>query len=144
MASYAYPEREIAEGKGLAILAYVGVLINVLGGYFAGSTVALTGLVLVLFPLFMAKDNGFVRFNVNQALVTILLNIAIIVVFALIVKIVNVIPVYFVRQILGIVFGILELGCYVPSVLLAAFGIVNTTKGVAKDLPVIGKIKLFR
>ena len=144
MATYAYPEKDIAEGKGLAILAYVGVLINIIGGYFAGSTVALTGLVLVLFPLFMAKDNGFVRFNVNQALVTILLNIAIMIVFVLLTKVVSIIPLSFVRKILGIVMGILELGCYVPSILLAVFGIVNTTKGVAKDLPVIGKIKLFR
>ena len=82
--------------------------------------------ILLLIPLFMAKDSKFVRFHVNQGLILFICSIV----------------VYVVGRIfpgLSTILWILDVAIFV----LAIMGIVNVVKGRAKELPVIGKYRII-
>ncbi len=113
-----YDAKDIEQNKVMAVLAYFGPL--------------------CLVPIFGAKDSKFARFHANQGLVLLLACIA----WSIASSIVNTIilaiswKLYFITGIisfLSIVFAI-----------LAIIGIVNAAGGKAKELPVIGKIKLLK
>lgn len=118
---------DIEKNKGMAILAYLSWL--------------------VLIPIFAAKDSKFARYHVNQGLV---LAIAEIVWWAVqgvvlgIVKSIFVIAFGYsllgVYSLIAILFGLLNL----LFLAMAIIGIVNVANGRAKELPVIGKIKLIK
>ncbi len=82
---------------------------------------------LVLIPLFAAKDSKFARYHCNQGLVLAIAEILI--------GILGYIP--FIGWIFSIVGGI-------ASFLLTIVGILNAANGKAKELPVVGKIKLLK
>lgn len=91
--------------KLMAILAYLGIL--------------------VLIPLFAAKDSKFARFHTNQGLI---LFICSVVIFCI-----GKIPG------LGAIAWILD----VAVVILAIIGIINAAKGNAKELPLLGKFRIL-
>ena len=95
--------------KFMGILAYLGVL--------------------VLFPLFLAKDSQFARYHTNQGLI---LFIA-----------------YLVLGILQKIFptGIISTILWICGVIVFIFtiiGIVNVCKGECKELPWIGKYRILK
>lgn len=92
--------------KVMAILAYFGILL--------------------LIPLFAAKESKFARFHVNQGLILLIISV---VLFA----VAKIIPS------LGVLIGLLDLAVLV----LAIIGIINAAKGQAKELPLVGKFRII-
>ena len=109
-----FEQEDIQSNKVMGILAYIGIL--------------------VLVPIFAAKNSKFARFNANQGLVLLIAEVAI----------------SFTATILGFipkVGGVLSWLVYllmIPCVILAVLGIVNAAKGQVKELPVIGKFKILK
>lgn len=81
---------------------------------------------LVLIPLFANKNSDFVRFHTNQGLVLLICNA--------IIGILSLIPV------IRIAAALLEIVAFIIMII----GIINVANGKAKELPIIGKIRLIR
>lgn len=109
-----YDQQDIEKNKLMAVLAYIGIL--------------------VLIPIFAAKDSKFARFHANQGLVLMIVEIAI----SVIIGILSWIPV--VGVIISIIGGLVGLCAFV----LAIIGIINAVNGKAKELPLIGKIRILK
>ncbi len=88
---------------------------------------AVLAYILFFIPLLAAKDSKFARFHTNQGFVLFLGGI--------IASVVAVIPVigWIVAPIAGLVITV-----------LAVIGIINALNGRAKELPVIGKLKILK
>ena len=97
---------DVEKNKVMAILAYIGIL--------------------VLIPIFAAKDSKFAKFHANQGLVLFLLAIVVSALAKL--------------NVIGWLFGIVD----VVVVILAVVGIVYAAQGKAKELPVIGNWKILK
>ena len=80
--------------------------------------------ILVLIPLLAAKDSSFARYHANQGLVLLIFHIIVL--------------------ILGKIWGLLGWVGGIIWFILAIIGIVNAAKGLAKELPVIGKYRLLK
>lgn len=108
---------DIQNNKVMAILAYLSWL--------------------VLIPLFAAKDSPFARFHVKQGLLlAICETIVIIAVNILTTIIVTLVPaLWFISTILSLL--------YIPFCVLAIIGIINAAQGKAKELPIIGGLKIL-
>ncbi len=114
-----YDQNDISSNKAMAILAYLSWL--------------------VLIPLFAAKDSKFARFHTNQGLVLAIAEIA----YAIVVAILNAIFIFIsfrLAAVMSTIFSIASLAFLV----LAILGIVNAANGKAKELPIIGSIKLLK
>ena len=101
-----FEEKDINANKVMAIIAYLGIL--------------------VVIPIFAAKDSKFARFHANQGLILLIA--------FLICSVISVIP------IVGI-FG------WVIDIILIVFmvkGIINAASGSAKRLPYIGKYEILK
>lgn len=95
-----FDSADIENNKVMAILAYLGIL--------------------VLVPIFAAKESPFARFHSNQGLIL---------------------------CIVGIVLGfipIIKWFAWIFELVFAVLGIMNAAKGLAKELPFIGKFKLLK
>ena len=104
--SEAMDPADVNGNKLMAILAYLGIL--------------------VLIPLFAAKESKFARFHTNQGLILLILEI---VIYA---------GCRFIR--LYTLMGLLDLVVFI----FALIGIINAAKGEAKELPYIGKYKILK
>lgn len=113
-----YDPQDIEENKFMAILAYFGIL--------------------VIIPILAAKDSKFARFHSNQGLVLCITAILYSLAYQIFAGVIISIS-YHLSWMVGIV-GLLGV------VLLIWFiiGIVNASKGRAKELPFIGHFKLLR
>ncbi len=109
-----FEPQDIENNKVMAILAYIWIL--------------------VLIPIFAAKDSKFARFHANQGLVLMIVET----IFGILIGILAKIPIL--SWIFGIIGGLVEL-C---AVILAILGIVNALNGKAKDLPVVGKFRILK
>lgn len=96
---------DISANKVMAILAYISIL--------------------VLIPLFAAKESKFARFHTNQGLILFICNIVI----------------YFISLIPGLkaIGWILS----VAALVFAIIGIIGAAKGETKELPLIGKYRII-
>ena len=102
-----FDPEDINKNKIFAILAYLGIL--------------------VLVPIFAAKDSKFAKFHANQGLLLFIAEIA--------GSVISIIP------ILGtLVSFVVSIACFA----LAIIGIINAAKGEAKELPVIGKYEILK
>ena len=104
--------KDIEQNKVMAILAYLWLL--------------------VLVPIFAARESKFATFHANQGLILAIAEIAL----GLVSLILSWIP------ILGILISIV---CWIAGLcllILAIIGIVNAANGKAKELPIIGKIRI--
>lgn len=122
---------DVQNNKVMAILAYIGIF--------------------VLIPIFGAKESKFARFHSNQGLVN-SLGLVIFGFMNLIMQSIwrvsswswSITPIYTINSVIftviNIVFGIISL----VFVALAVYGIVNAATGKARELPVIGRIKLLK
>ena len=103
----------------MAVLAYLGIL--------------------VLVPLFAAKDSKYARFHTNQGLVLAIAQFAWTFVSRIIVSAVGA-----VNETVSLIIGGV---CSLVNIAFAVFtiiGIINAAKGTAKELPVIGKITILK
>ena len=89
---------------------------------------------LVLIPLIAAPKSPFARFHANQGLILAIIEIA----FGIVLGALSLIPV------IGIVFNIILSLLGLVFLLFSILGIVNAANGKAKELPVIGKIRLIK
>lgn len=105
---------DVEKNKTLSILAYLSWL--------------------VLIPLFAAKDSRFARFHCNQGIVLAIAEIAVGIVLGLL----GMIP--YVGWVFTVLGSLVELVC----LLLAIFGIVNAANGKAKELPLVGGIRILK
>ena len=108
---------DIQNNKVMAILAYLSWL--------------------VLIPLFAAKDSAFARFHVKQGLLLAICEIIVAVVFTILNTILG--QIFIVWVILAIIQWIINIGFFVLSIM----GIINAAQGKAKELPIVGKIKIL-
>lgn len=116
--TYEFSADDVQKNKGMAILAYIGIL--------------------VLIPLFAAKDSKFARYHANQGLVLLIVNIA----YGILSGVIGALfgNLFFpLTMILGI-FRLLSL----VILALMILGIVNAAKGLAKELPIIGRYKVLK
>lgn len=114
----AFDSEDIEKNKSMAVLAYLGIL--------------------VLIPLFSAKESPYVRFHANQGLVlciaAILYSIACSIINAIILAISW--KLYFITSILGF--------AGIAFLVLAVMGIVNAVNGRVKELPLLGKYRIVK
>ena len=94
--------------------------------------------ILVLVPIFAAKNSKFARFNANQGLVLLIVQAIIVTILSIVATILGFIP--YVGKVLAAVLWLVEPVIFIPSVL----GIVNAARGKAKELPIIGGFKILK
>lgn len=113
-----YDPADVEKNKAMGVLAYLSWL--------------------VLIPIFAAKDSRFARFHANQGLVLFIASAIFGVARWILSEILLAISwrLYFVTIIISL-FGLVFLA-------LAIIGIVNAATGKAKELPVIGKIRILK
>lgn len=115
----AYDPRDIEQNKMMAILAYLWLLF--------------------LVPLLAAPQSRFARFHANQGLVLFIFEAGASIVLAILgVLLVLITPA------LSILMTILWLLVWLPSIGLVVLGIINASSGKAKELPLIGKIRILK
>ena len=87
---------------------------------------------LFLIPYLARQNSRFARFHVNQGMVLFIASLAVNVISSIISRI----PLI---RILSPVFTVVDIGIFV----LMIIGIVNAAQGKAKDLPVIGSLRIL-
>ena len=110
-----YDKQDIEKNKVMAILAYFGIL--------------------VLVPIFGAKDSKFARFHANQGLILFIIML----VLWVLGQICLAISLKF-YAIMSVLFMI----CYLVLAVLAIMGIINAARGKAKELPLVGKYRILK
>ena len=110
---------DIQNNKIMAVLAYIGILF--------------------LVPLLAAKDSKFARFHANQGLVLFLADIIGGIIIAIVSAILVWIPVigWLISLLISLLLSIMML-------VFMIIGIVNAAQGQAKELPLIGSIKIVQ
>ncbi len=113
-----FDPQDIEKNKFMAILAYFGIL--------------------VLIPIFAAKDSKFARFHANQGLTLCIAAILYSVAYSILSAIIVAISwrLYWLVSIVGLL-GLIFLVWFV-------LGIINAAGGRAKELPFIGHFKLLK
>jgi len=109
----AFSPEDIDKNKVMAVLSYIGLL--------------------VLIPIFAAKDSPYARFHANQGLVLLLAEIVYNIATGIINAIVGLAILKMILSIAGLLFLILMI-----------MGLVNSATGKAKKLPIIGDISLIK
>lgn len=114
----AFDPKDIEQSKVMGVLSYLGIL--------------------VLIPIFAARDSKFARFHANQGLILCIAAIIYGVAYSVLSTIILAISwrLYFVVSLIGLV-GFIFL-------VLAILGIINVLNGRAKELPFIGKYRILK
>lgn len=113
-----FEQQDIEKNKFMAILAYFGIL--------------------VLIPIFAAKDSKFARFHANQGLVLCIAAVIYSVAYSILSGVIVAISwrLYWLVSIVGLL-GLIFLVWFV-------LGIINAAGGRAKELPFIGHFRLLK
>lgn len=113
-----FEQQDIEKNKFMAILAYFGIL--------------------VLIPIFAAKDSKFARFHANQGLVLCIAAVLYSVAYSILCGLIVAISwrLYWLVSIVGLL-GLIFLVWFV-------LGIINAAGGRAKELPFIGHFRLLK
>ncbi|NLA95707.1 MAG: zinc-ribbon domain-containing protein [Clostridiaceae bacterium] len=114
-----YSREDIEQNKVMAIFAYIWLLF--------------------LVPLLAAPNSRFARFHANQGLVLFIFEAG-----ASVILVILGILFAFISPVLSFLSTILWLLVWLPSIGLIVLGIINASGGKAKELPLIGKIKLIK
>lgn len=112
-----YDREDINKNRAMAILAYIGPL--------------------VFIPMFAAKNSKFARFHVNQGFLLFL-------VWASMSVLSTFFNLIYLPRILDVLIQLTIWLVSIPATIINVIGIVNAARGKAKELPVIGKIRIFR
>lgn len=115
----AYTASDIQQNKVMAVLSYLGIL--------------------VLIPLFAAKDSPFARFHALQGINLFILEIA----FGIVSFIITLIFA-FISGILSTIWGLISWLVSLAFFVLVVIGLVNAAQGKAKELPLIGSIRIIK
>ena len=115
--TFRYDPEDITRNKSVCALSYLSVLF--------------------FLPLVICPDSRYGRFHANQALVLLITSVAGNVMFRIAKSILSVVHLGWIAGIASWFWGLLVF-------LLLIFGIVNVLNGRARELPLIGKIKLLR
>lgn len=113
-----YQESDIADNKVMAVLSYLWIL--------------------VLIPILAAPNSPYARFHASQGLTLLLVDIAWGVVSGILSFILGFIPV--INLLWGIIVWLVGIALFVMTIL----GIVNAVQGKAKELPLIGSIRILK
>ncbi|MBE5935913.1 MAG: zinc-ribbon domain-containing protein [Lachnospiraceae bacterium] len=116
--THTFDQNDIAQNKAMGILAYIGLL--------------------VLVPILCAKESKFARYHANQGLVLWLASIAFSIVTGIVDTAISAIS-WRLGLLASLVFGLGNLALFIIMII----GIVNAASGKAKELPIIGKIKIL-
>lgn len=108
-----YDPADIKNNTVMGVLAYLGIL--------------------VLVPMFAAKESKFAQFHANQGLLLLILGIA-----SGVISWMGRIPV------IGFLFSIASWVVGIACTVLTIVGIINVANGKAKELPVIGQFRLLK
>ncbi len=111
-----FDQNDIQQNKIMAILAYLSWL--------------------VIIPLFAAKESKFARFHTNQGLVLFLAEIAWAIAYSILSVVLYSIKLGFIASVLSLV--------SLLFFIFAILGIINVVNGKAKELPIIGKIRILK
>lgn len=109
-----FDQNDINQNKVMAALSYFGIL--------------------VLIPIFAAKNSKFAQFHANQGLILCIISWG----MSIINMIVGEIPV------VGFIFNILSIAVSIATLILFIIGLVNVFSGKAKELPIIGKYRILK
>lgn len=118
-----FDSADISNNKVYAILAYISIL--------------------VLVPLIAAPKSKFARFHTNQGFILFVGEAAYSVVRKVLLSVLSVVawgPVWIVYRVVALATAVIGIVFPVFSVI----GIIYVAQGKAKELPIIGKIKLFK
>ncbi len=107
------------DNKVMAILAYISILVFV--------------------PIFAAKESKFARFHANQGLVLLIFEAVLGIVLGVVSGISTAL-----LPVTGMIFNLLGWVVELAVLVLAFFGIINAVTGKAKELPIIGSIKILK
>lgn len=109
---------DVRQNKVMAILSYFGIL--------------------VLVPVFAAKESKYARFHANQGLALFICETGYSVVYGIVRNVLNAVSYHlnFIASILSLV--------YVAFFVLWIIGVVNAASGKAKKLPVIGDYQILK
>ena len=113
-----FEQEDIQKNKVMNILAYIGIL--------------------VLVPIFAAKESKSARFNANQGLVILILAAAGSITFGILSAIFSKVFV------LKLVFDVVAWAWSVCCAVLMVLGIVNSARGLVKELPIVGGVKILK
>lgn len=116
--------RDVRDNKGMAVLAYLGIL--------------------VLIPIFAAKESRFARFHANQGLVLLLFEIGFGIVCSIFAAIFAALFLFRATALYAALMVLLAMGGGIFFLVLLILGIVNACGGNCRRLPVIGKIDILR
>lgn len=111
-----FTQQDINDNKVMAILAYIGIL--------------------VLIPIFAAPQSKYARYHANQGLVLFIIEL----IYGVITGVIGVVLAMLHLGFLAIIFSLIGIVFLVYMIL----GIVNVVNGTAKELPIIGKIKILK
>jgi len=95
--------------------------------------------ILVLVPIFAAKESPFARFHANQGLILIIAWIAVYIVAAILAVIFA-----FISTALAFLAGLLTFVVWIGYLAFMILGIINAAKGEMKELPFIGKYRIIK
>lgn len=112
-----YDREDINKNRAMAILAYIGPL--------------------VFIPMFAAKNSKFARFHVNQGFLLFL-------VWASLSVLSTFFNLIYLPRFLDVLIQLSLWAVSIPATVINVIGIVNAARGKAKELPIIGKIRIFR
>ena len=117
---------DVNNNKLFAVLAYLGIL--------------------VLVPIFGAKNSKFARFHANQGIILFIIQICYLILKSIFSSIVSALAVngvfvpYIITLIITLIFSLLSIALLVFSII----GIVNAARGQKKELPVIGNFTILK
>lgn len=94
--------------------------------------------ILVLVPIFAAKESRFARFHANQGLILLLISAGYEIITELIGSILM--AIFSIAVVVTWIFNLISL----VFAVLAVIGIINAANGRAKELPVIGKFQILK
>ena len=114
-----YDPADINNNKVMAVLAYFGILF--------------------LVPLLAAKDSKYAKFHTNQGVVLLIAQL----VLGFAVGILSSV-LLFIAPVLAVITTLLSYAVSIASLVFAIIGIVNAATGKAKELPLIGSIKIIK
>ena len=89
---------------------------------------------LVLVPLFAAKNSRYARFHANQGLILAIIEAILWIVFGLLSRI----------PYIGFLFGIIEWLGVTACAGLSVLGVVNAARGIARELPFVGFLRILK
>jgi len=115
-----YSQQDIDQNKIMGILSYFGIL--------------------VLIPIFAAKESPFARFHANQGLVLLVTGILVGMATSLVGMLFGLIHI----DVLTVLWNIVSWLIRVAMFALMILGIVNAASGRAKELPLVGNFRILK